>query len=160
MRDSQSLLEQLLSFGGQQITVADVHALLGTANSARLAITRRLHRPPRRGHGAARSRNGGHRRRRSRALAEQLLGYFRDCLAALVGCRPTCCCTRRPTEQPQAQEFGEQLGLETLLAMAQILDQTLGRLRQSTHVRTLVEVALVRLCKLEDLDALPSWWRN
>ena len=40
--------------------------------------------------------------------------------------------------------------------MAQILDQTLVRLRQSTHVRTLVEVALVRLCKLEDLDALPG----
>src|SRR6476619_3977779 len=37
MRDSQSLLEQLLSFGGPRITVADVHALLGTAHSARLA---------------------------------------------------------------------------------------------------------------------------
>src|SRR5206468_2687217 len=36
MRDSQSLLEQLLSFGGKSITVADVHALLGTAHSARL----------------------------------------------------------------------------------------------------------------------------
>ncbi len=31
MRDSQSLLEQLLAFGGRQITVADVHRLLGTA---------------------------------------------------------------------------------------------------------------------------------
>src|SRR5207247_7658735 len=37
MRDSQSLLEQLLSFGGKSITVADVHSLLGTAHSARLA---------------------------------------------------------------------------------------------------------------------------
>src|SRR3954463_10157071 len=37
MRDSQSLLEQLLSFGGDKITVGDVHSLLGTANSARLA---------------------------------------------------------------------------------------------------------------------------
>src|SRR5438874_3525738 len=37
MRDSESLLEQLLSFGGKTITVADVHALLGTAHSARLA---------------------------------------------------------------------------------------------------------------------------
>src|SRR5438132_4555839 len=36
MRDSQSLLEQLLSFGGQRITVADVHSLLATAHSARL----------------------------------------------------------------------------------------------------------------------------
>src|SRR5438477_5654516 len=37
MRDSQSLLEQLLSFGGQRITVADVHSLLGTAHASRLA---------------------------------------------------------------------------------------------------------------------------
>jgi len=29
-------------------------------------------------------------------------------------------------------------------------------MRQSTHVRTLVEMALIRICKLEDLDALPA----
>src|SRR4029434_5266350 len=37
MRDSQSLLEQLLSFGGKSISVQDVHAMLGTAKSSRLA---------------------------------------------------------------------------------------------------------------------------
>jgi DNA polymerase-3 subunit gamma/tau len=60
------------------------------------------------------------------------------------------------TEFTEVKTLGEQLGLETLLAMAQILDQTLVRLRQSTHVRTLVEVAVVRLCKLDDLDQLPA----
>ncbi len=37
MRDSQSLLEQLLAFGGERITAADVHGMLGTAGEARLA---------------------------------------------------------------------------------------------------------------------------
>src|SRR5687768_13034341 len=37
MRDSQSLLEQLLSFGGKHITIDDVHAMLGTAKSGRLS---------------------------------------------------------------------------------------------------------------------------
>ena len=60
------------------------------------------------------------------------------------------------SEHAQVEALGKQLGLETLLAMAQILDHTLGRLRQSVHVRTLVEVALVRLCKLDDLEALPG----
>jgi DNA polymerase-3 subunit gamma/tau len=46
--------------------------------------------------------------------------------------------------------------MESLLAMAQILDQTLTRLRQSTQVRTLIEVALIRLCNLQDLEALPD----
>ena len=36
MRDSQSLLEQLLSFASQRITVADVHGMLGTAGDQRL----------------------------------------------------------------------------------------------------------------------------
>ena len=37
----------------------------------------------------------------------------------------------------RVKQFGSSLGLETLLAVAQILDQTLVRMRQSTHVRTL-----------------------
>ena len=37
MRDSQSLLEQLLSFASERITVADVHGMLGTAGDQRLA---------------------------------------------------------------------------------------------------------------------------
>jgi DNA polymerase III subunit gamma/tau len=90
------------------------------------------------------------------ALIEQLLGYFRDALAAVVGCGPEAMLHTAPADFTQVQSLGQQLGLETLLAMAQILDQTLSRLRQSVHVRTLVEVALVRLCRLEDLDALPA----
>src|SRR5436190_7730085 len=35
MRDSQSLLEQLLTFGGKKIAVEDVHAMLGTAKTSR-----------------------------------------------------------------------------------------------------------------------------
>ena len=43
MRDSQSLLEQLLSFASQRITVADVHGMLGTAGDQRLtAIVKHL----------------------------------------------------------------------------------------------------------------------
>ena len=37
MRDSQSLLEQLPSFGGTSITVETVHALLGTADAGCVA---------------------------------------------------------------------------------------------------------------------------
>jgi DNA polymerase-3 subunit gamma/tau len=90
------------------------------------------------------------------ALTEQLLGYLRDCLACLVGCQGELLLHTESSDHPALVELGKKLGLETLLAMAQILDQTLSRLRQSTHVRTLVELALVRLCKLEDLDALPG----
>jgi len=156
MRDSQSLLEQLLSFGGQRITLNDVHALLGTAHTARLAelascIVRRDAAAALKQVEAAVTEGVD-----LGALAEQLLGYFRDALAALVGCQPELMLHTASSDYAQVQSLGQQLGLETLLAMAQILDQTLSRLRQSTHVRTLVEVALVRLCRLDDLDALPG----
>ncbi|MEZ6071468.1 MAG: hypothetical protein R3C10_14675 [Pirellulales bacterium] len=38
--------------------------------------------------------------------------------------------------------------------MMQIVDTTLSRLRYSTHARTLAELALVRLARLEDLAEL------
>ena len=156
LRDSQSLLEQLLAFGGSQLRVQDVHALLGTANPARLgrlayAIARRdaatalaeLDVAVREGVDLG-------------ALAEQLLGYFRDCLVLAAGGSADLLLHVAPDDTAGVKELAGQLGIETLLAMAQILDHTLARLRQSTHVRTLVEMALVRLCKLEDLDRLPQ----
>jgi DNA polymerase-3 subunit gamma/tau len=156
MRDSQSLLEQLLSFGGEKITVNDVHSLLGTAHSSRLAsiancIARRDAAAALREVETAVNEGVD-----LGALTEQLLGYFRDCLAALVGCQPDLLMHVSTADYAAVQAMGQQIGLETLLAMAQILDQTLTRLRQSTHVRTLVELAFVRLSKLDDLDALPT----
>ena len=53
-------------------------------------------------------------------------------------------------------EAGKQLGLDTLLAIMQILDQTLSRMRYSTQGRILAELALVRICHLEDLDELSA----
>ncbi|MCG8583407.1 MAG: hypothetical protein MI757_01685, partial [Pirellulales bacterium] len=55
-----------------------------------------------------------------------------------------------------ARRAAEQLGLETTMAAIAVLDQTLTRMRQSTHVRTLVEIALVRICRLEDLESLST----
>src|SRR4051812_15202925 len=156
MRDSQSLLEQLLSFGGERITVADVHSLLGTAHSSRLtAIANCIARRDAAG-AMGEIETAVNEGVDLGALTEQLLGYFRDCLAALVGCQPDLLMHVSTADFEQVKLMGQQIGLETLLAMAQILDQTLTRLRQSTHVRTLVELALIRLCKLDDLDALPG----
>jgi DNA polymerase III subunit gamma/tau len=156
MRDSQSLLEQLLSFGGKHITVADVHSMLGTAGSSRLASLADclVRRDAAAALGEVEAAVGegvdlGQ-------FTEQLLGYVRDALAASVGCSGELLLHTTTADFDRVKQFGSSLGLETLLAVAQILDQTLVRMRQSTHVRTLLEVALVRICKLEDLDQLPA----
>jgi DNA polymerase-3 subunit gamma/tau len=154
MRDSQSLLEQLLAFGSKRITVADVNAMLGTAGGERLVAlaTHLVERNP-----AAALAD------LDQALAEgvdvgqlidQLLGYFRDAMAAAVGCPTDALLHTAPSEQEAVAASAKQLGLETILAVMQILDHTLSRLRYSTHGRTLAELALVRIARLADLDNL------
>jgi DNA polymerase-3 subunit gamma/tau len=156
MRDSQSLLEQLLSFGGKHIRVDDVHAMLGTAKSSRLfdLAHHLVHRDTA---AALQEINAAVEEGVDLGqLAEQLVGFFRDVMAAHVGCGADLLLHSAPGELAQLQELGSKLGLETTLAVAQILDQAVTRMRQSTHVRTLLEIALVRICKLEDLDSLPA----
>jgi DNA polymerase-3 subunit gamma/tau len=46
------------------------------------------------------------------------------------------------------------LGLETILSIVEILDNALVRMQSSLHGRTLLEVAIVRICQLENLDSL------
>jgi len=156
MRDSQSLLEQLLSFCGERISENDVHAMLGTAQVGRLSsITERL---------VARDASGALAELDSAVrdgvdvgqLTEQLVGYFRDMMAAVVGCPADLMLHTASADQEGLKEAGTKLGLETILAIVQILDQAVARMRQSPHVRTLVEIALVRICSLDDLDELPQ----
>ena len=89
-------------------------------------------------------------------LLDQLLGYFRDIMAAAVGCPAGALINVAPGDRPAVESAAKQLGLETVLAILQILDQTLSRLKTLTYPRTLAELALVRICKLEDLDSLPQ----
>ncbi len=154
MRDSQSLLEQLLSFSGQRITLADVQAMLGTAGEKRLSLLA--------GHLVERNAAAALSELDS-ALAEgvdigplldQLLGYFRDLMVAAVGCPASSLIYASPSEHQAVLAAGGRLGLETVLAILQILEQAIARLRYSSHGRILAELALVRICKLADLQQL------
>ncbi len=142
MRDSQSLLEQLLALGGEKITAADVHAMLGTAGEARLSQLVE-HLVERNAAAAiaeldaavAEGVDVGQ-------LLEQLLGQFRDLLTAAVGCDAAALLYSSPGQHEKLVATGRQFGLETILAIMQIIDHTLARLRYSTQGRTLVEMAL------------------
>ncbi len=85
MRDSQSLLEQLLAFAGEQITADTVHRMLGTAGSQQLrgvfdAIVQRDAAAALRQLNAALSQGVD-----AGQLAEQLLGGLRDLMTVAVG---------------------------------------------------------------------------
>ena len=154
MRDSQSLLEQLLAFSPGRITVADVHGMLGTAGEERLAalVGHLIERNPA---GALADLDDALSAGVDAAqLIEQLFGYLRDCMVVAVGCPSEALLYTSPSGAQQVAEAGKRLGLDTLLAVMQILDQTLSRMRYSTQGRILAELALVRISHLEDLDEL------
>ena len=154
MRDSQSLLEQLLSFTSERITAEAVHGMLGTAGAARL-------------HGlvaAVVQRNGADALREldeavnggvdAGQLAEQMLGCFRDMLALSVGGGRDLLLHTPDSEVESLSQLAHSWGTANLLAAAQILDQAIGRMRFVTHARILVETALIRIACLEDLQDL------
>ena len=154
MRDSQSLLEQLLAVVNERITVDDVNSLLGIAPAARVAeLAERL--ADRDAAGALAlldaAITGG---ADAGQLIDQLMGYYRDVMALAVGCPPERMLYALPAQHEAAGALGGRLGVNTLLAVLQVLDQTAARLRVSVHERTLADMAIVRIASLENLDDL------
>ncbi len=156
MRDSQSLLDQLFSFCGNTITPIDVHALLGTADSkivleileacVRQDTKSALHR-------IASAVDGGVD---AGQLNEQLLNLFRDMMALHVGCPPEQVLFCNSADLSSLTHLAKHSNLEQILATIDILDSALTRMRNSTHVRTLLETAVVRVCSLPDLQQVAN----
>ena len=155
MRDSQSLLEQLLGSSGGAIGVDDVHAVIGTGREERIGalLGAIANRDPAAALAALdESLAGG---ADPGGVLEQLLAALRDCLVASVGCGPALLLQGDGLGIDLAA-VGRLLGTETVLAMLQILDQSLSRMRTSGHAPVLAEMAIVRLARLDDLDQLAS----
>jgi len=154
MRDSQSLLEQLLACCGKKVTGPDVHRLLGTAGEQRLEqlVINLVER-----NAAAAIANLDQAVREGvdiGQLIDQLLGYLRDLMVASVGATDDAFLYVSSAGRSAAREASKRLGLDTILAAMQILEQALARMRVTTYGRTLAELALVRVTRLEDLEAL------
>ncbi len=154
MRDAQSLLDQLLAFGTDQVSAQGVHRLLGTADEDRvLALVSALL-----SHDAASALRAVDAAETEGVqlgeLADQLIEYFRDLMvlrAAGDGVRLLSVSER---QKSQARAHAGRLPLETLLAAADILAELKNRLRNTNYGRVLVDIALVRIAQLEELAPL------
>ncbi|TWU66576.1 DNA polymerase III subunit gamma/tau [Crateriforma conspicua] len=154
MRDSQSLLEQLLSFSGDQLTAETVHQMLGTADDERLhALATAM---------AARDAASALSQLDAAVdegvdagrLAEQLLGYFRDLMAVTVGCEASMLRHTSAGLYDELTELGKRWGLQTVLAVVGLIDDTLVRIRHSVYARVLLESTLIQICHLPDLQSI------
>lgn len=149
MRDAQSLLEQLLSFASQNVTLAEVHNVLGTVDDRKLLDMV----------GAmVRSDGGtvltllceaGDRGADFSVLVEQMMGIFRDMMVAVSECPAKAMIYASFASFDEVKKLAVAMGLDRILASLQILDQTYQRLRYSTQGRILSELAFVRLCYLD-----------
>src|SRR5262245_1029263 len=154
MRDSQSLFDQLLAFGGKAICAPDVHRLLGTAPDQRLIELGR----------ALLGRESAQALRmlddslasgvQTGELTEQLLAYFRDLMALACGASDAQLLSVDEEQRNvlMKQATGEGSGLQTILAAAQILAETKNRMKGATFSRVHLELALVRIATLDQLD--------
>ncbi len=154
MRDSQSLLDQLLAFGGDRLTADAVHRLLGTAGDDRvLALAdATFARDPRRAldivdEAATTGLQLGE-------LVDQLLAYWRDLMVLHCAGAEAKDLSIAPRHRDTLLKQAQALKLDTILAGLDILSATKARLRGSNHGRVLLEMALVRLGRLDDLVSL------
>ncbi len=136
MRDSQTLLDQLLSFSDGPLTAERVHALFGTASDLwvkELAEAVLTGNPARAlemiAEAAARGLQLGE-------LTDQIIDHWRGLMLGGIGVPGS------PTSSAS---------LDTILAGLDIWTTTKTRMRGSPHTQILLEMALVRLSQLEDM---------
>ncbi len=152
MRDSQSLFDQLLAFGGEVIVAADVHQLLGTAPDERLIdlFDRIINR-----------QRDEVLQLLNTALAEgvelgmfsdQLLGYLRDLMIVSVQAQGVPLIAVSERSRPRLVAQTTAWGIQTISAAMQLLAETKVRMARISYGRPLIELALVRMSLLEDLD--------
>ncbi len=155
LRDAESLLDRLLASGSPRLTVEVVQAALGTASDDRLLSILE----------ALADRDAASALQLLNEAAEQgvqpteilggLLDFLRDAMVLALGADSILLAVT-PRQKPRLQKLIERLPIDAILAALQIVDQHRTRLRGSLHGRLLVEMALVRLARLEDFESLDS----
>ncbi|MCH9652857.1 MAG: DNA polymerase III subunit gamma/tau [Planctomycetes bacterium] len=154
MRDSQSIFDQLLSFGESHLTAESVHRILGTASDERLielidALIDRKRDVALSLFDAA--LNGGVQ---LTEFVDQLLNYLRDLSVIATGANEVTLLAISEINRERLQKQAQIWGIQTCLAAFQILNEARNKMFRASHGRALVELALIRISLLEDLDQL------
>ncbi len=153
MRDAQSLLEQLLAAGGERLTVELVHSLLGTASDERILDLIEALVDHNSAAALAQVEQGAATGVQPVDLLNGVIDYLRDLMVLAVGAE-SMLLAATPTQKPRLVALAKRWSIDTIIAALQILDEARRRLRGSPHGRTVVEVALVRVARLENLAEL------
>jgi len=156
MRDAQTLLDQLLGFSDGPLTADKLHALLGTAGDDRVgdlagAIVAKDAAKALEvvAQAAAAGLQLGE-------LLDQLIDYWRGLMLVHVAGAAARDLPGTPSLHQRIRDHAAAGSLDTVLAGLDILTAAKVKARTSAHVQVLIEVAVVRLSRLDELLSVAS----
>ena len=86
-------------------------------------------------------------------LLNGVIEFLRDVMVLAAGAGGALLAAT-PRQRPRLEAVVERWPIDTVLAALQVLDEYRGRLRGSPHGRTLVELALAKVSRLENMGEL------
>ncbi len=154
MRDSQSLLDQAVSYSGTAITDQDIQILLGSVGQEILStFTADLI-----------ARNAAELLKHVDTMLEQgqdmrqflagVVEYLRNLLIAKMTTDPGGIIELPPADIETIRQSANHAGTEHLLLLFDSLSKTLDEMRWSLHQRFTLEVGLIKACSLNPLKPL------
>lgn len=160
MRDSQSIFDQLLSFGDSHLTAESVHRILGTASDERLIELIDALIDRKQDIALSLFESALNTGVQLNEFVDQLLNYLRDLSVVATGADQVTLLAISENNRSSLQKQTQIWGIQTCLAAFQILNEARNKMFRASHGRALVELALIRISLLEDLDQLCAMLTN
>ncbi len=160
MRDSQSIFDQLLSFGDSHLTAESVHRILGTASDERLIELIDALIDRKQDVALSLFESALNTGVQLNEFVDQLLNYLRDLSVVATGADQVTLLAISEINRSSLQKQTQIWGIQTCLAAFQILNEARNKMFRASHGRALVELALIRISLLEDLDQLCAMLTN
>ena len=151
MRDSQSLLDQMMAFSEGHLTADKAHAIFGTAGDDRIVAFADAIFGGDAKAGLEQIHQASARGMQLGELLDQLVDYWRGLMLILTAGPEFGEIEATPALLAKLKGHAAGRNLDTILAGIDILAATKQKVRGSTHVQVLLEVALIRLSRLDEL---------
>jgi DNA polymerase-3 subunit gamma/tau len=151
MRDAQSLLDQLLATVPGSLTAAAMHELLGTAPDDRVGALAAAILAKDVGKALGLVAEAADRGLHLGDLLDQLIDYWRGLMLVGAAGPDVKDLPGSDALHLQIKKHAAELNLDTILAGLDVLSAARGKMRGSPHIQVLVESAVVRLARMEDL---------
>jgi DNA polymerase-3 subunit gamma/tau len=154
MRDAQSLLDQLLAFADERLTVEQVHQMLGTAADDQVVALASAILSQDVEAALTIVQTGIDGGLQPGELLDQLAAYWRDLMIVNSAESATGLLESSPAQIAAIRKQAAELPLDAILAGLDVLQTAKYRMSRSTQNRVLLELAVVRLGRLAELVSL------